>query len=189
MNHLVAAAIGIILCVAGSGGADNGEKMAYQLALKELEGRPTLIPGSSEERAAVERFKDFISVLSEETVRAKVREVYAEDAYFNDTLKELRGAAAIEDYMAESMGATKRVTAEITDLVAANGNYYFRWVMEIEFKNLNKGRVSRSIGMSHIRFDDRGKVALHQDYWDSTSGLFEHMPILGRFLRMIKERL
>ena len=163
--------------------------MSYQEALRELEQRSTLVPGSPEEREAIERFEDFISVLSEETVRAKVGEIYAEDAYFNDTLKELRGAAAIEEYMAESMGATKRVTAQVTDLVAANGNYYFRWVMEIEFKSLNKGKVSRSIGMSHIRFDERGKVVLHQDYWDSTSGLFEYMPILGRLIRMIKERL
>ena len=163
--------------------------MSYSQALAALEQQPTVAPGSTEEQAAIERFVDFVSVLSEETVRAKVSRVYAEEAYFNDTLKELRGAAAIEEYMAESMGATEEVTVEVTEVAQANGNYYFRWVMDIRFKKLRGGEVTRSIGVSHVRFDARGKVALHQDYWDSSSGLFEHIPVLGRLIRMVKGRL
>lgn len=163
--------------------------MSYSQTLAALAQQPTVVPGSPEEQAAIERFVDFVSVLSEETVRAKVPRVYAEDAYFNDTLKELRGAAAIEEYMAESMGATQEVTVEVTEVAQANGNYYFRWVMDIRFKKLRKGEVTRSIGVSHVRFDAQGKVALHQDYWDSTSGLFEHIPVLGGLIRMVKGRL
>lgn len=47
----------------------------------------------------------------------------------------------------------------------------------------------RSVGMSHIRFDADGKVILHQDFWDSTGGLFEHVPGLGWMLRSVKSRL
>jgi hypothetical protein len=32
-------------------------------------------------------------------------------------------------------------------------------------------------------------VLLHQDYWDSTAGLFQHVPALGTGIRAIKARL
>ena len=43
--------------------------------------------------------------------------------------------------------------------------------------------------MSHIRFGADGKVVLHQDFWDSSGGLFEHVPGLGWMLRKAKARL
>ena len=91
--------------------------MSYSQVLAALEQQPTVIPGSPEEQAAIERFVDFVSVMSVETVRARVHQVYAGDAYFNDTLKEVRGAAAIEEYMAESLGATEEVAVEVTEVL------------------------------------------------------------------------
>jgi hypothetical protein len=32
-------------------------------------------------------------------------------------------------------------------------------------------------------------VVLHQDYWDSAAGLFEHVPVVGRLIRTVKSRL
>jgi hypothetical protein len=41
--------------------------------------------------------------------------------------------------------------------------------------------------MSRVRFDAGGRVVLHQDYWDSASGLFEHVPVLGGLIRAVKK--
>jgi limonene-1,2-epoxide hydrolase len=162
---------------------------SYQEALTNAAGAPTVVPGSPEEKAGIERFKDFFAELSEEGIRAKVRHVYAKDVYFNDTLKEAYGIDALEPYLLESAAAVESCRVDIGDLAVNNGNYYFRWVMDIQFKSLKKGQITRSIGVSHIRFDEEGKICLHQDYWDSTSGLFEHMPVVGYLLRKIKARL
>jgi hypothetical protein len=51
------------------------------------------------------------------------------------------------------------------------------------------GETVQSIGMSHIRFNSAGQVVLHQDYWDSGSNLFEHIPVVGWLIRRIKARL
>jgi hypothetical protein len=32
-------------------------------------------------------------------------------------------------------------------------------------------------------------VRLHQDYWDSTQGLFQHIPVLSTLIGLIKRRL
>lgn len=43
--------------------------------------------------------------------------------------------------------------------------------------------------MTHLRFDGEGRVAYHQDYWDSGANLFEKIPVLGSGIRAVKRRL
>lgn len=145
--------------------------------------------GSDIEREAIARFEDFFSVFEEDRIREKAAGVYTEHAFFNDTLKTVRGAAAIEEYLVDSANSVESCTVEMLDTAESDGDYYFRWVMEITFKKFKKGETTRSIGMSHIRFDSRGKVVLHQDYWDAAGGFFEHVPGLGAMIRWIKGRL
>ncbi|MFC1525558.1 nuclear transport factor 2 family protein [Candidatus Latescibacterota bacterium] len=149
----------------------------------------TVEPGSEEERAAISRFTDFVSVMSPEIAREKTLSVYAENAYLNDTLAQITGAEAIRDYFVSSLGGAESVTVEVTDVAVSNGNYYFRWIMDIQYKKLKKGEVTRSVGMSHIRFDREGKVIFHNDYWDSTSGFFEHVPVVGWLIGKVKARV
>lgn len=61
--------------------------------------------------------------------------------------------------------------------------------MDIQFRKLKKGEVTRSVGMSHIRFDRDGKVTFLNDYWDSTSGFFEHVPVVGWLIGKVKDRV
>jgi limonene-1,2-epoxide hydrolase len=161
----------------------------YQEALTKVEKKPGISPGSPEEKAAIERFKNFFADLSEENIRAKIHDVYAEDVYFNDTLKEIRGIEALEPYLIESANAVESCTVDIGDVAVNEGNYYLRWTMDIRFKSIKKGQLTQSIGISHIRFNTEGKICLHQDFWDSTSGFFQHVPFLGYLIRKIKARL
>ncbi len=150
---------------------------------------PALVPGSAEEQQAVERFQALLSDFTAPGFGAGIREVYAEDVWFNDTLKTVRGVDALAEYLTGSAAAVESCTVEFLDLAAQNGDYYFRWAMDIRFKKIARGKTTRSIGMSHIRFDADGRVVLHQDFWDSTGGLFEHVPALGWMIRRIKKRL
>lgn len=138
---------------------------------------------------AAARFQSFFADFGEAVRSGRVTEVYAEDAYFNDTLKEIRGAGDIEDYFLKTLEMATRVDVRFEDLAVSEGNYYFRWEMDVEAPKLNGGEVIRSQGMSHIVFDANGKVAMHRDYWDASSGLFEHVPVLGGMIRWVKGRL
>jgi limonene-1,2-epoxide hydrolase len=154
----------------------------------EAEGAP-LVPDSEEERQAIERFQGVLSDFKAADFRTRIRAVYAEDVFFNDTLKTVRGVEAVEEYLAASAEAIDLGTVEFLDLVSDNGNYYFRWVMTIRFKRWASRENTRSVGMTHIRFDSEGKVLLHQDFWDSAGGLFEHVPGLGWMLRRAKKQI
>ncbi|MBI3875989.1 MAG: nuclear transport factor 2 family protein [Verrucomicrobia bacterium] len=160
----------------------------YHEALAAISSKPTVAKGSEAERAAIARVKDFFAVMNEETVRAKTKQVYAADAYLNDTLKTLHGNAAIEDYFLATARESESITVQFDDVAESGGNYYFRWVMDTRLKKLRKGETIRTIGITHIRFDADGRVALHQDFWDTAAGLYEHVPVVGTMIRSIKAK-
>lgn len=162
--------------------------VAYQTTVTELESRPTVAPGSAEERAGIQRFKDFFGNLTEQTVRERTKSTYAEDVFFNDTLKTVRGNEALEEYFLETAKNAKKVQATVQDVAVSDGNYYIRWVMDVEFAKFKKGETIRTIGITHVRFTPDGKIALHQDFWDPAAGLYEHIPVLGGAIRAIKSR-
>ena len=145
--------------------------------------------GSAQETAALTQFKALFADLSAANARARVREVYAADAFFNDTLKTLHGVDAIEAYVVRSAQAAESVTTTFEDVAESNGDYYVRWVMDIRFKKFRRGETTRTIGITHLRFNAQGKVVLHQDYWDSAAGLYEHVPVVGGMIRFIQRRL
>ncbi len=175
----------------GAGAGQREVAMSYEQVVKEeaVGVESPLVPGSPEEVAALEGFSDLFSAFTPEAMRGKVRRVYAGDVYFNDTLKEIRGIDALEAYLVESAEAVEVGRVEIRDVARSGGNYYVRWVMELQFKKMRRGQMTRSIGISHLRFNAAGKVVYHQDYWDAAGGLFEHIPVVGWMIRTIKGRL
>jgi len=154
-----------------------------------IKSRPGADLRGDAEKEAVARFRGFLENLHPEGIRERTRKVYSDDAYLNDTLKTVRGAAAIEHYFLETAGNTDEIRVEVVDVARSGDEYYFRWVMDVKFKKFHRGRSFRTIGMTHARFNDDGKAILHQDYWDSTAGFFEHVPVLGSGIRWIKSKI
>ena len=165
--------------------------MSYREALEQtsLALGEGFTAGSTEEVQAIARFTDFLREWDPETIADSVRSVYSSEAYFNDTIKEIHTSEQIAYYLAESLGATETVRIEVMDVARSGVDYYFRWAMDIKFRNMNNGAWTRSEGMSQIRFDREGKVLLHRDFWDAAGGLFAYMPVVGSLLKWIKGRL
>jgi limonene-1,2-epoxide hydrolase len=171
---------------------DGAPMMDY---LSVLERRKQALPraferGSPAEREALERFATFFADFSPDKVERLVDLTYAEDIWFNDTLKTIEGRENLRHYLRHSAEAVAACAVRILDTVANDGgDYYLRWAMTIRFKRFRRGIDTHSIGISHLRFDRAGRVHLQQDYWDAASALFEHVPLLGAGIRAIKRRV
>lgn len=145
--------------------------------------------GSTEEKAAIVRFENFLSHLDEKTAREETEKVYAPDAFLNDTLKTLHGSPAIRDYFIKTAQGLNGMTVVFDDVAVSGQNYYFRWTMDTQMKHLAKGQTIRTIGITMVRFDPQGRVLLHQDFWDSAQGVWDHVPVLGSVIRWIQSSL
>lgn len=138
---------------------------------------------------ALNRFQEFFSDLTPQSVTEKIGSLYAQNVHFNDTLKTVRGRDDLEKYLVHSARAVDLCRVQIVDAVRASQGFYLRWCMDIRFKRFKKGQTTRSMGMTHIRLNEEGLVNYQQDYWDSGAGFFQHVPILGNLIRALKTRL
>lgn len=186
--------VGALLLLSGCAVQPHGKDLEpvteYLDELRRLEsaGRP-FASGSEQERVAVDRFEKLLGDFKAPGFRERVREVYAEELFFNDTLTTIRNRSDLEEYLAHSADALESGTVDFLGLTNDDGSYFFRWRMNLRFKRLAGGQETVSVGMSHVRFNSEGEVVLHQDFWDSASGLFEHMPVVGWMIRSVKRRL
>jgi hypothetical protein len=160
---------------------------AYRAVLAKYP-EPALTPGSAAEQTAIARFKGYLGNITPETVRTQTKTVYSADAYFDDTLKVLHGAAEIEPYLLRTAEMVTSFKVEFLDVARSGPDYYFRWVMDFSAPKLAKGEVLRTIGITQVRFNEDGQVVLHQDFWDAANGIYEHIPLVGGAIRAIKKR-
>jgi hypothetical protein len=164
--------------------------MEYLEQLERLKRNGAATMDAAAEIAALARFTRFFADFSPNKISVLLDQTYAKDVWFNDTLKTIVGRDALRVYLGHSAEAVQSCVVEVKEtLKNAEGDYFVRWVMTIRFKKFKKGQDTQTIGISHLRFDADGLVCFHQDYWDSTAGIFEHIPVLGWAIRKIKARL
>lgn len=190
-KYLIAIGLGFLLLSACS--YDASQKGSYiqnyYEALKKTDPQQIALlkAASDEEKKAVHQFKEFYRVFSSESIRGNVRALYRDDAYFRDGFREVRGIDAIEKYFVSSTESFLECTFDIQDVAVHEGNYYFRWVMTLVLKRSKDERI-QIVGMSHVRFDEHGRIIFHQDYWD-TGIIYEEAPGLGRIITWLRNRI
>lgn len=142
------------------------------------------------EKAALERFKSFLKGIGDmRFVRENTLKVYAADAYLDDTLAIHQGAAEIEEYFVKTSEAMTSYQVTIDDVARSGDDYYVRWTMVFAAPALSGGKPVHSVGVSQIRFNREGKVAFHQDFWDSGKNFHAHLPIVGGAVGFVRKRL
>ena len=161
----------------------------FQVALKATDSVQAPLRGSLVETAAINRFENFLAHLDDKTASEETEKVYAPDAFLNDTLKTIHGSPDIRDYFIKTAQGLDGMKVVFDDVAVSGQNYYFRWTMDTRMKHLARGQNIRTIGVTLVRFDSEGRVVLHQDFWDSAQGVWDHVPVLGSFIQWIQSSL
>ncbi|MBN7769004.1 nuclear transport factor 2 family protein [Marinobacter daepoensis] len=117
----------------------------------------------------------------------KLQEVYGEDIQFQDPFGQIKGLDQLTEYMAAAYGNVIRCQFRFDEPVEQNGWCALPWVMELQHKRIRGGSPLYVNGISHLEIRD-GKVRYHRDYFDAGQLLYEHLPVVGRLVRWVKER-
>jgi hypothetical protein len=145
-----------------------------------------LVPGSVQEQQAFAGVQRYFSGMTVDSVRAQTANVYAPQAYLNDTLVSLEGADRIEAYFSHTLERARLLNVEFLERAPVGTDWYVRWRMTVAADGLNGGRDVITYGVTQFRFDADGRVLVHKDFWDSGTGLHEQLPVVGGAVRRVR---
>ncbi|KAB8063348.1 nuclear transport factor 2 family protein [Janthinobacterium violaceinigrum] len=144
----------------------------------------TSMQDAGQSEGALARLVAFYEQLSLESL-AQLGAVYAPDARFKDPFNDVVGHAAILaifEHMFVQVDAPRFVVLES---LGQGEQAFLTWEFRFRMKRLVSGEQCIR-GATHIRFDGQGRVAVHRDYWDAAEELYEKLPLLGPFMRLLR---
>ncbi|EUC69722.1 MAG: hypothetical protein AOY29_00115 [Alcanivorax borkumensis] len=155
----------------------------YQQALASSEAQASPPPDSS----VINRFAAFYNPLNATLIPEQIDSIYADPVYFNDTLVTLTARDELAAHLQATAEGLNSMSLTITKVINDGSDLYLRWVMDARFTMLGSERLSRTIGISQLRFNAQGQVIFQQDFWDSSQGVDQHLPLIGPITRWLRK--
>lgn len=118
---------------------------------------------------------------------ALIDTIYDSKIHFVDPMHELHGISQLHDYFEGLYQNLSYCTFVVTDIIEQQGQAAIYWEMNYKHKSLNKGEMVTVNGSSHLK-SENGKVIYHRDFLDLGAMLYEQIPLVGQFIRWIKNK-
>jgi steroid delta-isomerase len=146
----------------------------------------THVPVHVDHQASLDKLVSFFESITLATCQ-DLSGVYTEDAYFKDPFNELRGLPAINQVFQHMFVQVHEPRFRVTSTVLQGDTAFLVWDFLFSMKNFNAAPQCIR-GATHIRFAEDGRVSFHRDYWDAAEELYEKLPVLGSFMRFLKNQ-
>ena len=134
-------------------------------------------------RAALDAYAAFYETLTPESLD-RLEDLCAPDVRFRDPFNDVTGVAALRAILQGMFRDVAEPRFEVTDRAVSGRTCYLRWTF-----TYGSARTRRIDGVSEVHFDESGKVIAHLDHWDAAGQIYEHVPVLGGLIRLVKRRL
>jgi steroid delta-isomerase len=115
----------------------------------------------------------------------QVEQITTPEVRFRDPFNDLKGRTALRSLFEHTVQQIDDLQFEVLDQVAAGLTVYLKWRMTGRAPVLGYWQVD---GMSELVFDTQGRLALHQDHWDSGELFYGRLPGIGWLVRLIRLR-
>ena len=140
----------------------------------------TISPRSTSNATGVDKIDGEYTNLEE-----SVASLYADQLHYSDTFKiASQRFEVLEHYRSMRDASTFAVTP--LDVFESQNNFYLVWSIQNQFSMVGKVVDAQSIGITLFQFDANNKITVQQDFWDSTHGFYQHVPILGSAIKAVR---
>lgn len=131
----------------------------------------------------------FISLYGEldRSTLHRLPEIYSNDIQFTDAVHQIDGLPKLTEYFEHLYENLLGCKFHIHHVVENGNEASLFWTMEYSHPKIGKGKCISVDGTSHIKFNER--VYYHRDYLDMGQMLYEHLPVLGSAVKLIKKRM
>ncbi|WNO08460.1 nuclear transport factor 2 family protein [Teredinibacter sp. KSP-S5-2] len=133
----------------------------------------------------VEQFKAYFQDLRKSDL-SQLEDLYERHIIFKDPIHKIEGLVPLQDYMHNLCTNLTECRFEYLDILEGQDCAYIKWIMHFRHPKLGNRLISLR-GMSHIQFQE--KIVFHEDVYDMGAMIYEQLPLLGRIIRWLRQRL
>ncbi|MBA4212136.1 MAG: isomerase [Polaromonas sp.] len=142
---------------------------------------------SDDTRAAVDRLCAYFETISPQSVQ-RIGEFYTADARFKDPFNDVRGVPAIQRVFAHMFESLHGPRFVVTSRIVDGTQCFLVWEFRFRFKRFDTTTEQVVRGGSHLVLTTDGLISDHRDYWDAAEELYEKLPVVGSFMRWLKQQ-
>lgn len=115
--------------------------------------------------------------------------VYAETIEFSDPFHRISGLQNLASYFRGLYQNIAAIRFDFHRVTSDDDGHIVHWTMTYRHPQLYRGRRDIAVeGVSLLRWHN-GRITHHKDIFDGGALLYEHLPLLGRIIHWLKERM
>lgn len=145
--------------------------------------------GVTADDTAIEHFIQAYNDFADQVKNHTIGQLYAQRLYFSDTLTVLHSRAALVQTFRHHIDSLDAIHVHVMGYSQSGRNVFVRWKMTTRVHVWLSDHEVTTIGISQLRFNNRGQVIFQQDFWDSGRGVYDQLPVIGSLTRYIKSHL
>lgn len=133
------------------------------------------------------KYAHFFESIDQNTPLSEYQKYIDARAGFKDPFHEVRGVEKIYEIFQKMYENLDEPTFKIDEMIRQDNISYIKWYFSYKFKGKNE--VQGFYGVSRVVFDENSKMISHEDYWDSSENIYEHIPILSFAIKLVKNKI
>jgi len=132
-------------------------------------------------------YAKFYENLSKDSTKEDYGVFFDKHSEFEDPFQKLKGLDAIHNIFVDMYKKLHNPHFIIDEVVSDGEVAYIRW--DFKYALSSKAKEESFRGLTRVTFTASAKVKTHIDYWDAGKNVYEKIPVLGFFIRLIKRKL
>lgn len=138
--------------------------------------------------ARARAYAAFFETITPETID-EVRALVTDDVRFKDPFNEVRGIEKLLKILAKIFDDADDIDFKMREQAGDGHVYFLRWHFTCRPKSRFLNSPWKVDGISVISLTEAGLIKEHVDYWDAAEQLYQHLPVIGGLLRLVRRPL
>lgn len=134
----------------------------------------------------IEKFREFYLEFSLDSLLL-LEQIYEPRIVFEDPVHRIHGIQMLRHYFERSLQGLDSCRFDITRQIETPHVVSLEWIMYYQHRRLGRGKPLQLRGSSILEGSE--KVTFQRDYYDMGQMVYEHLPLLGWFVRGLKCRI
>lgn len=135
----------------------------------------------------IKNYSQFFENIDKDTSISAYENFIDLNAKFSDPFHKIEGLHNIYQVFQKMYKNLDNPRFEVLESLEDKNIGYIKWKFKYSFKNEKKER--EFTGVSRVVFNSDDKAILHEDFWDAAENIYEHIPFVKYFIKIVKQKI